>query len=61
MLTGQRREHHGEILRHAAELAEAVELTPWVDSRTFTLDTIGAAYEAVETGNTAGKLVVTPE
>lgn len=59
LLTGVGRDHHGEILRCAAELVETGQLLPRVDPRTFTLDTVGAAYDAVESGTSAGKIVVT--
>jgi NADPH:quinone reductase len=59
LLTGRGREHHGSILRHATELADAGQLTPRLDPRTFTLDTIGEAYDVVESGGSAGKVVVT--
>jgi NADPH2:quinone reductase len=58
LLTGIGREHHGDILRHAAELADTGHLTPRLDPRMFTLDTIGAAHDAVESGHSAGKIVI---
>jgi hypothetical protein len=33
-------------------------LTPWVDSRVFTVDTLEAAYEVMSKGDSSGKLVV---
>jgi NADPH2:quinone reductase len=58
MLTGEGREHHGEILREATMLAEAGKLIPRLDHRRFTLETVGDAHQAIETGSTAGKIVV---
>lgn len=58
MLTGEGREHHGEILRRIAELSDAGLLTPLVDPRHFTFETIGEAYGVVETGTSRGKVVV---
>jgi NADPH:quinone reductase-like Zn-dependent oxidoreductase len=58
MLTGEHREHHGEILRQVAELADAGDLTPLIDARHFTFETIGEAYHAVETGTSRGKVIV---
>ncbi|MGW0832082.1 zinc-dependent alcohol dehydrogenase family protein [Streptomyces prunicolor] len=58
LLTGEHRHHHGSILRRAAALADASLLTPVVDPRTFTLDTVGEAHLAVETGANRGKAVV---
>jgi NADPH2:quinone reductase len=61
LLTGRDPEHHGQILRDASELADAGALTPRLDPRTYTLDTIGDAYDAVESGRSAGKIVITLE
>jgi NADPH:quinone reductase len=58
MLTGEGRAHHGEILREATRLVEAGKVAPRVDPRHFTLSTAGEAYRALETGDTAGKIVV---
>jgi NADPH:quinone reductase-like Zn-dependent oxidoreductase len=58
MLTGRGREHHGEIMRAAAALADAGALTPRVDPRRFTLATTAAAHEVVERGAAEGKVVV---
>jgi NADPH2:quinone reductase len=57
LLTGEGREHHGEILRRAAALAEADRLAPVLDPRRFTLETVEAAHAAVAAGP-AGKVVV---
>jgi len=58
MLTGRGREHHGEILRAAAALADTGALTPLLDGREFGLTDVAAAHAAVESGKTAGKVVV---
>ncbi len=58
LLTGEGRDHHGEILREATRLAEAGRLAPKVDPRRFTLETLGDAYAALEARTTDGKLVV---
>jgi NADPH:quinone reductase-like Zn-dependent oxidoreductase len=58
MLTGEGREHHGEILEQVAALADAGRLTPLVDPRHFTFATITDAYEAVENGTSRGKVIV---
>ncbi|MGW3242455.1 zinc-dependent alcohol dehydrogenase family protein [Streptomyces sp. NPDC001070] len=58
MLTGNGREHHGEILREAAALADAGALTPRLDPRRFTLATAAGAHEVVEQGAAEGKVVV---
>jgi NADPH:quinone reductase len=59
LLSGRRREHHGAMLRHATELADAGLLEPRLDPRSYTLDTVADAHESVESGTAAGKVVVT--
>ncbi len=58
LLTGEGREHHGEILEHARQLMEAGKLVPEVDPHSFTLESVNAAYEALRTHRAQGKLVV---
>lgn len=58
MLTGEGRTHHGEILREATKLTEDSHVVPRLDPRQFALETIGDAYEAIESGNATGKIVV---
>ncbi|HEV2674961.1 MAG TPA: zinc-dependent alcohol dehydrogenase family protein [Aliidongia sp.] len=58
MLTGEGREHHGEILREATRLVEAGKVAPQLDPRRFTLETVADAYQAIRNGGLAGKLVV---
>lgn len=58
MLTGRGREHHGEILARVAALVDEGRLSPLVDERRFTLDTIADAHRAVETRDGTGKIVV---
>jgi NADPH2:quinone reductase len=58
LLTGQGRAHHGEILAQAATLADAGLLTPTVDPAAYSLETVADAHRAVETGKSAGKVVV---
>jgi NADPH:quinone reductase len=57
MLTGQGQEHHGEILRQAADLAEAGKLRPILASRVFGPEETADAFAAVAAG-TLGKVVV---
>lgn len=59
LLTGEGREHHGTILRNAARLIDAGKLIPRVDPRTYDLTTAAEAHQAVASGNTAGKIVIT--
>ncbi|MEV4417493.1 zinc-dependent alcohol dehydrogenase family protein [Catellatospora sp. NPDC049609] len=58
MLTGRGREHHGQILREVAALAEAGALVPLLDPRRFTLDDVTEAHAAVAAGTTTGKIVL---
>lgn len=57
LLTGDGREHHGEILRRAAALAEAGKLTPILNVRRYSTADIEAAYADVAAGST-GKTVI---
>jgi NADPH:quinone reductase len=58
LLTGEGREHHGEILAQAARLVDAGKITPRLDPRRFTLQAVEEAYGAIEAGGTSGKIVV---
>ena len=58
LLTGEGREHHGEILAHAAELVDTGKIATRIDPRRFTLETVGEAYQAIEAGSSNGKVVV---
>jgi NADPH:quinone reductase-like Zn-dependent oxidoreductase len=60
LLTGEGRSHHGEILAEIAALADAGQLAPRVDPRTFALTEadVDAAHAALTDGSAAGKLVI---
>ena len=58
ILTGEFREHHGEIMEQATTLAEAGQLVPLLDPTSFTLDTAEAAHALVAEGRARGKVVV---
>lgn len=58
MLSGKGRSHHGEILRKAAQLAEAGQLKPLVDEFRFTLSQAQTAHEMLERGDVRGKAVI---
>jgi NADPH2:quinone reductase len=58
LLTGEGREHHGEIMRRATELVESGRLIPRLDSRHFSLGDVERAYAAVTVGRFSGKVVV---
>jgi len=58
LLTGRGRAHHGEIMRAAAALAEAGQLTVQVDPARYTLATVNEAHAALVNRSARGKLVV---
>ena len=58
LLTGEGREHHGEILAEATRLAEAGRLVPPLAPQRFTLATVADAYREIASGSARGKLVV---
>lgn len=57
LLTGRGREHHGEIMRAAADLVAAGRLRPLLNPRTFGLAEANDAHALVADG-AAGKVVV---
>ncbi len=58
ILTGEGRAHHGQILREAKRLAEAGKITPLVDPRRFSFETIAEAYAEIENRTANGKIVI---
>jgi NADPH:quinone reductase-like Zn-dependent oxidoreductase len=58
LITGNGREHHGEILDQITALAEAGHIAPRLDPRTFDLTSVHLAHRAVEDGSARGKIVV---
>lgn len=58
LLTGKGRDAHGRILREAARLADAGQLRPVLSARRFTLQDGDAALDLVESGRSAGKVIV---
>ena len=58
LLTGERRAHHGEMLREATRIVEADQLKPRMDTRRFDLQSAELAYEALTNGTAGGKIVV---
>ncbi len=58
LLTGEGREHHGDIMREATRLAENGQLMPRLDGRSFAHENVMAAHELIEGGKVDGKLVV---
>ncbi len=57
-LVGEGREHHGEILRKAAELADAGRLKPLIDPHRFTFAEANEAHALFESGQHVGKIVL---
>jgi NADPH:quinone reductase-like Zn-dependent oxidoreductase len=58
LLTGEGLEHHGEILRSAAELAERGLLRPMLDAHRFTLKEVNEAHALMASGAARGKIAV---
>ncbi|MCK8656487.1 MULTISPECIES: zinc-dependent alcohol dehydrogenase family protein [Pseudomonas] len=58
LLTGKGREHHGAILREAAALANAGQLTIRVDQQHFELSEVNEAFRQVAQGRGKGKTVI---
>lgn len=58
LLTGHGREHHGAILREAAILADAGQLTIRLDPQYFALDEVNQAFHQVAEGRGKGKTVI---
>lgn len=58
MLTGKGREHHGAILREAAALANAGQLTIRVDRQHFALPDVNEAFRQVAEVRGKGKTVI---
>ncbi len=58
LLTGEGREHHGEIMREVTRLAESGKLVPKLDDRRFGLADIATAHALIENKQANGKLVI---
>ncbi|MBB3146881.1 NADPH:quinone reductase-like Zn-dependent oxidoreductase [Phyllobacterium trifolii] len=58
ILSGEGRQHHGDILREAAKLVEAGKILPNVDPTRFNLKTAAHAHAAVELKSATGKVVI---
>lgn len=58
LLTGEGREHHGEILRQTSRMVDAGQLRPTIDPRRFSMDYVEEAHAAVRARSTKGKVVV---
>lgn len=58
LLSGNGREHHGEIMAEATRLAEAGKLRPVLSSQRFDFAEANAALDLVESGGSSGKVIV---
>ena len=58
LMTGEGREHHGEILREAAELVDAGKLRPLIDPNRFTFARANEAHALFESKKHVGKIVL---
>ncbi len=58
LLSGNGRAHHGEILKHAAELIQTGRVRPVVSPSSYSLETAMNAYRELENGANSGKVVV---
>ena len=58
LISGKNRKQHGHILQKAAEMAENKGLKPILYPEDYTLETIQAAYDAINKREAKGKVVV---
>jgi len=58
LLTGERRELHGKILREVAAIVDAGKLKPRIDPNQFNLKNVSDAHALLESGKAQGKIVV---
>jgi NADPH2:quinone reductase len=58
LITGEGREHHGEILRQLSDLADTGALVPLLDPRIFSLSSAHEAHLSMEDGSAAGRIIV---
>jgi NADPH2:quinone reductase len=58
LISGKGRAHYGGILREITKLAEAGLIRQVLDPRSFTLENVNEAYDAIENRSASGKLVV---
>jgi len=57
LITGEGRQHHGEILAAAAKMADEGKLKPLLAAERFNASTIGQAHTLVASGS-LGKVVI---
>ncbi|TMM56837.1 zinc-dependent alcohol dehydrogenase family protein [Maribacter algarum] len=61
MLHDHKREEHGKILQHIAEIVEGGGLQVVLDEQSFSLEDAGKAHARLESGQAIGKVVVVNE
>lgn len=58
LLTGEGREHHGEIMQKATQLANSGLLKPQVNSKDFSFENIREAYNSLENHSLKNRAIV---
>ncbi len=58
MLYDHKREEHGAILKHIAEIADAGALKPLLDDTQYTLNDTAKAHDRLTSGEAIGKVVI---
>lgn len=58
MLTGEKRNHHGNLLRQLTHYVENDQLKVIIDERKFTMNSVLEAHQAVENGSALVKVVI---
>ncbi len=58
LLTGEGRQHHGEILASVARLAAEGQIRPRIDARAFDLGAAAEAYESLGSRRNDGRVVI---
>jgi NADPH2:quinone reductase len=58
LITNRGREHHGQILKQLAEIADQGWIKPLIDPKHFSLESTAEAHTWLESGQARGKVVV---
>ena len=58
MLENDRRQHHGDILKIATQLAESNQLKPLIDPKEFSIHQVVEAHDYLADGKAVGKVVI---
>ncbi|MVM33025.1 zinc-binding dehydrogenase [Spirosoma sp. HMF4905] len=58
LISGKGRAHQGAILKEATALVEAGKLSPFIDDKRYTFETIADAYTAMEQRTAKGKVII---